>query len=145
MGEFVRSKATRVCIGLAAVFASLILSGCGGGGEGGSGSLTLVSYSTPREAYEQIIPVFGETPEGSDVTFETSFGASGEQSRAVEGGLPADVLAFSLEPDVTRLVNGGLVEDNWNEDEYRGMVTDSVAVLAVRSGNPLRIQGWDET
>jgi len=123
------------------VFASLIiLSGCGGGSGGeGSGSLTLVAYSTPREAYEELIPAFEETEDGQGVTFETSYGGSGEQSRAVEGGLPADVVALSLEPDVTRLV-----ENNWNEDEYRGMVTDSVVVLAVRDGNPKGIRGWDD-
>src|SRR5215216_3686928 len=130
----------------AIVFASpIILSGCGGGSGGeGSGSLTLVAYSTPRGAYEELIPAFEETEDGQGVTFETSYGASGEQSRAVEGGLPADVVALSLEPDVTRLVEAGLVENNWNEDEYRGMVTDSVVVLAVRNGNPKDIRGWDD-
>ena len=128
------------------VFASpIILSGCGGGSGGeGSGSLTLVAYSTPREAYEELIPAFEETEDGQGVTFETSYGGSGEQSRAVEGGLPADVVALSLEPDITRLVEAGLVENNWNEDEYRGMVTDSVVVLAVRDGNPKGIRGWDD-
>ena len=67
-------------------------------------TLTLVAYSTPREAYEAIIPLFQATPEGAGVKFETSFAASGEQSRAVENGLPADVVAFSLEPDITRLI-----------------------------------------
>ncbi|MDQ3825719.1 MAG: substrate-binding domain-containing protein, partial [Actinomycetota bacterium] len=90
---------------LAAVLASLLLSGCGGGsggGEGGGGgSLTLVAYSTPREAYEQLTSDFAETDAGQGTTIETSYGGSGEQSRAVEGGLPADVVAFSLEPDIT--------------------------------------------
>src|SRR5829696_55552 len=133
---------------LVIVLASLILSGCGGGssGEGGDGggSLSLVAYSTPREAYEQITSAFGETDAGQGVSFETSFGGSGEQSRAVAGGLPADVVALSLEPDITRLVDAGLVDSNWNQAEYRGMVTDSVVVLAVRPGNPKGIQGWDD-
>lgn len=132
-------------MGLAAVFALLCLSGCGGGsGSGEGGTLTLVAYSTPREAYEQLVPAFGETNAGRGVTFETSYGSSGEQSRAVEGGLPADVVAFSLEPDITRLVKAGLVDSDWNENEYRGMVTDSVVVLAVRKGNPKGIRGWDD-
>ncbi len=88
-------------------------------------TLTLVAYSTPREAYEELIPLFQATPEGTGVQFETSFGASGDQSRAVEGGLPADVVAFSLEPDITRLVKAGLVAEDWNADEHKGMVTDS--------------------
>jgi sulfate/thiosulfate-binding protein len=106
-------------------------------------TLTLVAYSTPREAYEAIIPLFQATPEGANVQFETSFGASGEQSRAVEGGLPADVIALSLEPDVTRLVKSGLVAEDWNADEYQGMVTDSVVVFAVRPGNPKGITTWN--
>jgi sulfate/thiosulfate transport system substrate-binding protein len=139
---------TKIVGVLAVVLASLILSGCGGGssGEGGDGggSLSLVAYSTPREAYEQITSAFAETDAGQGVSFDTSFGASGEQSRAVAGGLPADVVAFSLGPDITRLVDAGLVDSNWNQDEYRGMVTDSVVVLAVRPGNPKGIQGWDD-
>src|SRR5215207_8062884 len=138
----------KIIVVLAVVLPSLILSGCGGGGggegSGGGGSLTLVAYSTPRAAYEQLTSDFGETEAGQGVTFETSFGSSGEQSRAVEGGLPADVVAFSLEPDVTRLVEAGLVEENWSDNEYNGMVTDSVVVLVVRAGNPEGIQGWDD-
>jgi sulfate/thiosulfate transport system substrate-binding protein len=147
MSKYARLKRSmKFVVLLVMVFASLILSGCGGGsgGEGGGGNLTLVAYSTPREAYEQITSAFGETEEGQGVSFETSFGSSGEQSRAVEGGLPADVVALSLEPDITRLVEAGLVEDNWNADEYQGMVTDSVVVLATRPGNPKGIQGWDD-
>src|SRR5829696_8196301 len=140
------TKSRRFVAAFAAVLALSILAGCGGGSGGGEGggSLTLVAYSTPREAYEQIISAFKETDTGSGVTFETSYGGSGEQSRAVEGGLPADVVALSLEPDITRLVEYGHVEQNWNEDEYRGMVTDSVVVLAVRRGNPEGIRGWDD-
>jgi sulfate/thiosulfate-binding protein len=107
-------------------------------------TLTLVAYSTPREAYEQIIPLFQATPAGANVVFETSFAASGEQSRAVESGLPADIVALSLEPDVTRLIEPGLVAEDWSADEYSGMVTDSVVVLAVREGNPKGITTWDD-
>jgi sulfate transport system substrate-binding protein len=131
---------------LAVVFGALVLFGCGGGagGQEGGGTLSLVAYSTPREAYEELTGAFAETEAGQGVTFETSFGSSGEQSRAVEGGLPADVAAFSLEPDMTRLVEAGLVEENWSDNEYNGMVTNSVVVLAVRKGNPEGIQDWDD-
>lgn len=107
-------------------------------------NLTLVAYSTPREVYEELIPLFQATPEGAGVKFDTSYAASGEQSRAVEGGLPADVVAFSLEPDITRLVNAGLVAEDWNADEHKGMVSDSVVALVVRKGNPKGIAGWDD-
>jgi sulfate transport system substrate-binding protein len=131
---------------LTVVFGALVLFGCGGGagGQEGGGTLSLVAYSTPREAYEELTGAFAETEAGQGVTFETSFGSSGEQSRAVEGGLPADVAAFSLEPDMTRLVEAGLVEENWSDNEYNGMVTNSVVVLAVRKGNPEGIQDWDD-
>jgi sulfate/thiosulfate transport system substrate-binding protein len=90
------------------------------------------------------VPRFRKTAEGDGVTFDQSYGSSGEQSRAVEAGLPADVVAFSLEPDVTRLVEAGLVAEDWAENEHRGMVSRSVVVLAVRKGNPENIRGWDD-
>ena len=107
-------------------------------------TLTLVAYSTPREAYEAIIPLFGATAAGAGVSFDTSFAASGEQSRAVESGLPADVVALSLAPDINRLVPLGLIAEDWADNEYNGFVTSSVVVFAVRPGNPKNIQTWDD-
>jgi sulfate/thiosulfate transport system substrate-binding protein len=106
--------------------------------------ITLVAYSTPREAYAGIIAAFTRTPQGRGVTFDQSYGASGDQSRAVEAGLPADVVAFSLDPDITRLVGDGLVSPNWSKNAYHGIVTDSVVVIVVRAGNPKHITGWDD-
>jgi sulfate/thiosulfate-binding protein len=94
--------------------------------------------------YEELIPMFAKTPQGQGVSFDQSYASSGEQSRAVESGLPADVVAFSLEPDVTRLVDADLVSPRWAKDEHDGMVSDSVVVLAVRKGNPKGIRGWDD-
>jgi sulfate/thiosulfate-binding protein len=107
-------------------------------------NLTLVAYSTPREAYGQIIPLFQKTAAGKDVSFEQSYGSSGEQSRAVIAGLAADVVALSLEPDVTDLVAKGLVDKSWNKGFYKGMVTTSVVVFAVRDGNPKKIRNWSD-
>lgn len=107
-------------------------------------SLTLVAYSTPREAYDAIIPAFRQTDAGKAIDVKTSFGSSGEQSRAVKAGLPTDVVALSLEPDVSRLVKAGFVDAGWNQDPHRGMVTNSVVVLAVRPGNPKQIHTWDD-
>jgi len=130
----------------------VVASGCGGtsndsnasGGSGGGGKLTLVAYSTPEEAYKELIPAFNETPEGKGVGFDQSYASSGEQSRAVEGGLPADVVEFSLEPDITRLVDAGLVDKGWNQNKYKGMVTDSTVVFMVRKGNPKNVKTWDD-
>ena len=103
-----------------------------------------MAYSTPQEAYEQIISAFNATTQGKNITFTKSFGASGDQSRAVVAGLEADYVGFSLEPDVTRLVKEGLVADDWNKDPYAGNVTDSVVVFVVRKGNPKNIAAWQD-
>lgn len=108
------------------------------------GAVTLVAYSTPREAYEELIPLFNATEAGANIAFETSFGASGDQSRSVEAGLPADIVALSLAPDVDRLVEPGIVSADWAANEYAGMIHDSVVVLVVREGNPKGITGWDD-
>jgi sulfate/thiosulfate transport system substrate-binding protein len=143
----VTRRITFTLAALAGLALVLVASACGGSesaSAGGDKKLTLVAYSTPREAYEAIIPKFNETPEGDGVDFEQSYAASGEQSRAVEAGLDADVVAFSLEPDMTRLVDADIVAADWNQNEHKGMVTDSVVVFVVREGNPENIQTWDD-
>jgi len=137
-------KLTAITVALLALG---VVAGCGGGSSGAQGesaNLTLVAYSTPREAYDALIPAFQKTDAGKGTEFDTSYGSSGEQSRAVEGGLPADVVEFSLEPDMTRLVDADLVEPDWSDNEYDGMVTDSTVVIAFRKGNPEGIQDWDD-
>ena len=146
-----RIRLLTLTLAIAALPAALV-AGCGGtsaessasGDGGGGGKLTLVAYSTPEEAYRELIPAFNKTSEGKGVGFDQSYAASGEQSRAVEGGLPADVVEFSLEPDMTRLVDAGLVDKDWNQNEYDGFVTDSVVVFMVREGNPKNIRTWDD-
>jgi sulfate/thiosulfate transport system substrate-binding protein len=141
---------TRRPLGLVAVgsVALMGLAACGGGAgassDGDEVTLALVAYSTPQEAYEEIIKAFQATDAGKNVEFTTSFGGSGDQSRAVEAGQPADVVAFSLEPDMTRLVKADIVAEDWNSDEDGGMVTDSVVVIATREGNPKNLTDWDD-
>jgi sulfate transport system substrate-binding protein len=125
-----------------------VVTGCGGpnGDRGPSADsdsrLSLVAYSTPKEAYEELIPRFALTQAAAGIRFDQSYGASGEQSRAVEAGLPADIVALSLAPDIDRLVKPGIVRADWADDEYDGFVTNSVVVLAVRKGNPKHIRTW---
>jgi len=147
-----------VAIGLAAV-----LSACGGSSDSttssaGSGSATnaaatsgagsaqlqLVAYSTPKKAYDALIAAFAHTSAGNGVSFGQSFGASGSQSRAVDSGQPADVVAFSTTPDMTRLVKDGIVSKDWNANPEQGFSSDSVVVFVVRKGNPKHITGWDD-
>ena len=114
---------------------------------GKGANLTLVAYSTPQASYAQIIPAFEATPAGSGVTFSTSYGASGTQTSAVIAGLKADVVNLSLQPDMTRLVNAGIVSGSWSshaQSKYGGMVTNSIVVFVVRPGNPKHIKTWND-
>jgi len=141
---------------LAAVLAVLVpvVAACGGAddstgpasaeAEGGGATLSLVAYSTPEVVYDEIIPAFQKTGAGAGVSFRESYGSSGEQSRAVEAGLKADVVALSLEPDVTRLVKAGLVESGWANTPHKGLVSTSLVSFIVRKGNPKNISSWDD-
>src|SRR4029450_12840635 len=108
------------------------------------GSISLVAYSTPRDAYAKLIPAFTSTPAGQGTSFQQSYGAWGEQARAVIAGLKADVVAFSLEPDMTSLVKAKLVAPNWKKNKGGGMVTRSVVVFVTRKGNPKHIRTWSD-
>ena len=121
-----------------------LVGACAGGGSGGRTRLVVVAYSTPQEAYDQVIRAYRKTPAGRDVSFSRSYGASGDQSRAVQSGLRADIVSFAVEPDMTRLVTAGIVAPDWNVGPSGGMVTNSVVVLAVRKGNPKNIRTWDD-
>jgi sulfate/thiosulfate transport system substrate-binding protein len=132
-------------VAIAVLVTTAAIAACGGQGQEGGNRLTLVAYSTPQEAYkEQLIPAFQKTEQGRGAQFDQSYGASGEQQRAVESGLPTDVVALSLEPDMTKLVEAGLVAPTWNKDRSKGFVTKSVVVFAVRPGNPKKIRTWDD-
>ncbi len=114
-------------------------------GTGGAVRLTLVAYSTPREAYGKIIPLFvadWKAKTGQDVTIDESYQGSGAQSRAVIGGLEADIVALSLQPDVDRIAKAGLITHDWLGAPDHGMVNNSVVAFAVRKGNPKNIHDW---
>lgn len=107
-------------------------------------TLNLVAYSVPKAANNAIEALWAKTPEGKGVTWVESYGSSGDQSRSVASGLPADYVHFSLEGDVTRLVKAGLVDKNWNAGPTDGIVSSSVVVFAVRPGNPKNIHTWED-
>ena len=106
--------------------------------------LSIVAYSTPREALGKLITAFQNTPAGNGVSFTQSYGASGDQARAVSAGLKADIVYLSLAPDVDTLVKAGLVDAKWNRQSFKGIVTNSVVVFAVRDGNPKKLKTWDD-
>jgi sulfate/thiosulfate transport system substrate-binding protein len=145
-----RSRAT---LALAAAGSLLLAGACGGdddtaggsgGGGGGSTTLTIVGFAVPEAANKAIAEEWAKTPEGEGVELQTSYGASGDQSRAVVSGLEADYVHFSVSSDVTRLVDEGLVAEDWDDGPNQGVVSSSIVVFAVREGNPMGIETWDD-
>ena len=129
-----------ICIALLGV---ALLAGSAAGASRG-GSVDLVAYSTPKDAYGKIIASFQKTSAGNGTGFNESYAASGDQARAVAAGLKADIVALALDPDVNMLVGKGLVPKNWAANSHKGIVSDSVVVFVVRDGNPKHIKGWGD-
>ncbi|MGH8960225.1 MAG: extracellular solute-binding protein [Jatrophihabitantaceae bacterium] len=135
-----RSRSVAV---LAAITAAMIgVAGCGSSGSGGK-RVALIAYSVPKPAYDALEAAFTKTGPGKGVNFSASYGPSGTQSKMVSSGQPADFVAFSLEPDMTKLVPK-FVSSSWNSGSTKGIVSDSVVVIAVRKGNPKHITGWND-
>ena len=106
--------------------------------------LSLVGYAVPREALGAVIKAWQQTPDGRDVSFTQSYGASGDQARAVAAGLKADVVQLSTGLDIQTLVEAGLVDPKWNRQSAKGIATNSIVVFAVRDGNPKKIRNWSD-
>lgn len=142
-----RTTRVQLTAGVLAALATVSLSACGGAGAAGGGQdkLRIVGFAVPQKANEAIWEEFHKTDAGQDLgTPQGSYGPSGDQSRAVEGGQKADYVHFSVASDVTRLVDAGLVADNWDQGENKGVVSRSVVVFGVRPGNPKHIDSWDD-
>ncbi|MGW5240209.1 sulfate ABC transporter substrate-binding protein [Monashia sp. NPDC004114] len=107
-------------------------------------TINLYAYAVPKVGFDAVIPAFQKTAAGKGVQFQQSYGASGDQSRKVAAGAEADFVNFSVEPDITRLVDAGLVDQNWNANEHKGIPFGSVVTIVVRKGNPKGIKDWDD-
>lgn len=137
-----RSRLTATAL---AVAAALTLAACGtGGASDGQSTLSLVAFSVPKAANNAIEAEFAKTAEGKGVSWQESYGPSGDQSRAVQSGLKADYVHFSLSSDLEQLVDAGVVAKDWNAGPTKGIAAKSVVVLVVRKGNPKRIDGWED-
>jgi sulfate/thiosulfate transport system substrate-binding protein len=132
---------------------SAFVTACGAGASdavGGGGltnvntKITLVAYSVPEPGWSKVIPAFNASEEGKGVQVITSYAASADQSRGVVEGKPADIVNFSVEPDITRLVKAGKVSADWDKDATKGVPFGSVVTLVVRKGNPKNIRDWDD-
>ncbi len=106
--------------------------------------LSLVGYAVPREALGAVIKAWQQTPDGKDVSFTQSYGASGDQARAVAAGLKADIVQLSTGLDIELLEKAGLVDPNWDKQSFKGIATNSIVVFAVRDGNPKKIKNWND-
>ncbi len=135
--------------GAAALAASLLAtSACSdpasSGGSGSSKEVSIVGFSVMKTANKTVISDFQKTAAGKGVTFKQSYGASGDQARAVIAGLGADEVHLSLEPDVTKLTDEKLVGDDWKSGPDKGILTQSVVTMVVRKGNPKGIKDWED-
>jgi len=127
----------------ASVAAVVGLGACSSTG-GGAKTIRIVAYSVPKPAYDDLSKAFQKTSDGKGVSFQSSYGPSGTQSKNVLGGsLKADFVNFSTSSDLTKLVPSK-VAAGWDSGPTKGIVADSVVVLVVRKGNPKHIQGWDD-
>jgi sulfate/thiosulfate transport system substrate-binding protein len=143
----ISSKASRRLVA-ASLTGMLALTACStnssSAAEGGTETVDVNAFSVLEAANEPVFEDFQGTPAGEGVEFATSYGASGDQSRAVVAGADADVVHYSLESDVTRLVDEGLVAEDWKDTPTKGIATSSVVVFVVRKGNPEGIETWDD-
>ncbi len=107
-------------------------------------TLTMAAFAVPEPGWAKVAPAFADTEEGAGVAVTVSYASSSDQSRAVETGKPADLVNFSVEPDITRLVEAGKVSEDWDAGVTRGIPFGSVVSFAVRPGNPKNIRDWDD-
>ena len=110
--------------------------------------LTLASFAVTKAAHEAIIPKFTEQwqkEHNQKVTFKTSYGGSGSQTRAVVDGLEADVVHLALALDIEKIQKAGLIDPGWEKEvPSNGIVSKSVAALVTREGNPKNIKTWSD-
>lgn len=138
------NKTIKVAVALSAA-GVLALTGCSSDDSADSGTtVNVVGYSVLEQANSEVIKAFNDTDAGKDVVIKGSYGASGDQSRAVVAGQDADEVHLSLEPDVTRLVDEGIVAKDWKDNDTDGICTQSVVVFVVPKGNPDGIESWDD-
>ncbi len=151
------SYSRRAFLTASAATVALALTACTGGGASdavqdstpasagtASSVINLYAYAVPKVGFDKVIPAFNATEAGAGVEFRQSYGASGDQSRKVAAGAEADFVNFSVTPDITRLVDAGLVASDWDTGEHRGIPFGSVVSIVVRKDNPKGIKDWDD-
>lgn len=144
------SKRIALVVGLIGLLMAASLQGCRGQSSNNGNKVTLIlgGYTTPREAYgKAIIPAFQKywkEKTGQDVEFQESYQGSGAQSRAIVGGFEADIAALSLEGDIDKIADAGLITHDWKARPHHAMISTSIVVIAVRQSNPKGIKDWPD-
>lgn len=109
-------------------------------------SLTLVSFAVTKAAHDAIIPKFVDqwkATHNQTVRFQLSYGGSGSQTRAVIDGLDADIVHLALALDTQKIEKAGLIQPGWEQEfPNNSVVSQSVAALVTRDGNPKGLRSW---
>ncbi|MES2697174.1 MAG: sulfate ABC transporter substrate-binding protein [Verrucomicrobiota bacterium] len=110
-----------------------------------------VSYDPTRELYKEInvaFAAFWKGKTGDEVHIKQSHGGSGKQARSVIDGQEADVVTLALANDVAALhkqARKPLISADWQKRLPKNSAPyTSTIVFLVRSGNPKKIEDWDD-
>ena len=107
-----------------------------------------VSYDVAREFYKDYNQAFVahyKKTTGKDIKIDQAHGGSSAQARAVNDGLPADVVTFNTTTDIEFLASNGVVAKDWAKQfPHDASPTTSTMLFLVRNGNPKNIKDWKD-
>jgi sulfate transport system substrate-binding protein len=113
---------------------------------GGERAVTLYAFSVMKEVMDKaVLPGFAarwKREHGEDVRFTASYAGSETITNQILQGVGADLGIFSIERDVERLAQKGLVTSNWKATPFGGVVNKTPFVILVRKGNPKGIRDF---
>ena len=112
------------------------------------GKLRIASYEPTVELYKDLNAAFEQKWKqqgGNEVDVETSHGPSGSQSKKIAEGNEVDVAALSVDFDIDKIAEAGILNSDWRKEFPNDAVpyTSSVVFL-VRKGNPKGIKDWED-
>jgi sulfate transport system substrate-binding protein len=114
----------------------------------GDVNITVSGFSIMKEPLEKaIFPSFAakwKREHGQDVHFTSSFAGSETITNSILQGLGVDVAILSIERDVERLAQGGVVTANWRLLPHQGIINKTPFVILVRKGNPKGIHDYPD-
>ena len=113
----------------------------------GARNITVYGFSVMKEVLERaIFPAFvakWKQEHGEDVHFTSSFAGSETVTNQILQGVGAHVAILSIERDVDRLQQAGMVGPDWrNLLPNNGIVNKTPFVILVRKGNPKGIHDF---